>query len=230
MAAWWSASLRRSTSDRSPLWTRPMSLSSTQNTATGTAWSKSGTAPPRLNIQKYPEGVETDDQGHRLEAVPPKDVQVFRGDLVCQRVPLWRNAGLAGQGPHRSPGLPLQRVPLQCGHRPQHKDHPNDSDSRFDGSQSEPWLRTGKPHLSHSTIKMMYPVVEEVVDEQCLKLKEEMKEKPKEEVGSWKQAITSSDGVWLTRRFFSQIFTFTVWNYLTGGMLYLHAPLHEGHR
>ena len=72
----------------------------------------------------------------------------------------------------------------------------------------------------YSTIKMIYPVVKEVLDEQCSKVKEEMKEKPEEEVGSWRRAITSGDGVWLTRGFFSQNFTFTVWNYLTGGILY----------
>lgn len=72
----------------------------------------------------------------------------------------------------------------------------------------------------YTVIQDIHTVVEEILDEQCEINIEKMKELPKEEYGSFEKAITTSDGVWLTRGYHSQNFTFTIWNYLNHGLLY----------
>ena len=47
-----------------------------------------------------------------------------------------------------------------------------------------------------------------------------MKALPDSDIGSWNRAVTTADGTWLTRGYFSKNYTFTVRNYLTGALLY----------
>ena len=72
----------------------------------------------------------------------------------------------------------------------------------------------------YETIKRLHPVVTAMINEMCDDAKAEMKAKIPTEVGSWQRAITSSDGVWLTRGKFSQNCTFTIRNYTNNSLLY----------
>lgn len=76
------------------------------------------------------------------------------------------------------------------------------------------------PGTFYETIKLLHPVVTAMLNEMCDDAKAEMKTKAPTEVGSWQRAITSSDGVWLTRGKFSQNCTFTVRNYTNNSLLY----------
>lgn len=53
--------------------------------------------------------------------------------------------------------------------------------------------------------------------------KKRMKELPDADLGSWKRAVVTSDGVWKTRGHFSKNGSFVIKNYMTGG------PLWYGH-
>ena len=51
-----------------------------------------------------------------------------------------------------------------------------------------------------------------------------MKNLPSDKLGSWQRAVTTSDGCWHIRGFFSQNGTFVIRNWLTGALLwYGHA-------
>ena len=76
------------------------------------------------------------------------------------------------------------------------------------------------PTTFYETIKLLLPVVTTMLNEMCNEAKADMKMKAPTEVGSWQRAITSSDGVWLTRGKFSQNCTFTVRNYTNNSLLY----------
>ena len=71
-----------------------------------------------------------------------------------------------------------------------------------------------------STIKRMFPVVQEMVDRMCEEAKTEMKTMNQDELGSWNRAVTSADGAWMTRGHHSKNFTFSIRNYYTGALLY----------
>ena len=78
----------------------------------------------------------------------------------------------------------------------------------------------------YHVIEIVYPHVQSILDEICEEAKEEMKETPSSELGSWERAITTSDGCWHIRGFFSQNSTFIIKNYLTGALLwYGHASM-----
>ena len=72
----------------------------------------------------------------------------------------------------------------------------------------------------YETIKLLDPIITTMLTEMCSEAKEEMKAQDPSTVGSWQRAITSSDGVWLTRGRFSQNCTFTVRNYINNSLLY----------
>ena len=72
----------------------------------------------------------------------------------------------------------------------------------------------------NETIRLMHPVVKEMVDEMCTEARETMKKKNPSEYGSWEKAVTLADGAWMTRGHHSQNFTFSVRNYFTGELLY----------
>ena len=71
-------------------------------------------------------------------------------------------------------------------------------------------------------IRIAHPFVKTVLDEICEMGKNEMKMKNPSELGSWKKAVTTSDGCWLIRGHHSQCCTFVVINFLTGCTLYYH--------
>ena len=72
----------------------------------------------------------------------------------------------------------------------------------------------------YETIKLLHPVINVMLTEMCSNAKNEMKMLDSSVVGSWQRAITSSDGVWLTRGKFSQNCTFTIRNYMNNSLLY----------
>lgn len=72
----------------------------------------------------------------------------------------------------------------------------------------------------YRVIEMAYPHVKEILDEICELGKEEMKHLPSTELGSWEKAVTTFDGCWHIRGFFSQNSTFIIRNYLTGALLW----------
>ena len=76
------------------------------------------------------------------------------------------------------------------------------------------------PEPFAATIKLLYPLVQEILCNMCEQAKEEMKALPDSDIGSWKCAVTTADGTWLTRGYFSKNHTFTIRNYLTGALLY----------
>ncbi len=80
----------------------------------------------------------------------------------------------------------------------------------------------------YSTLRMMYPHVTSMVDEQCDLAKEQMKAKPAAEIGSFENAVTTADGAWLTRGFHSQNFSYQVRDYLTGALLYYQHLCQKG--
>ncbi len=75
-------------------------------------------------------------------------------------------------------------------------------------------------------LEFMFQPVHTLLSGICEGVKDDMKQMPQDKVGSWANAVTTSDGVWLTRGFFSKNFTFSVWNYLTKGLLFfLHLSM-----
>ena len=79
-----------------------------------------------------------------------------------------------------------------------------------------------------STIKRMYPVVQEMVDRMCEEAKTEMQTMNQDELGSWSRAVTSADGAWMTRGFHSKNFTFSIRNYYNGALLYRKHLCQQG--
>ena len=78
------------------------------------------------------------------------------------------------------------------------------------------------------TIKRMYPVVKEMLDEVCEIAKQEMKGKKEDELGSWKRAVTTADETWQTRGWHSKNATFSIRNYLNGALLYYKHLCQKG--
>ena len=72
----------------------------------------------------------------------------------------------------------------------------------------------------YSTMKRMYPVVKQMVDEMCEEAKEEMKTMDELTLRSWKQAVTSANAAWMTRGRHSKNVPFSVRNYTNGLLLY----------
>ena len=87
-------------------------------------------------------------------------------------------------------------------------------------------MDTLNKNIFYDTIKLIYPVVKAIRDEQCELAKTQMKAIPDATIGSRSRVVTSSDGVWMTRGYFSQKFSFTVWDYLGKNLLYyLHLSM-----
>lgn len=66
-------------------------------------------------------------------------------------------------------------------------------------------------------IEMAFPHIQDILEEIC---EDAMKSLPSTELGSWEQAVKTSDGCWQIREFFSQKSIFIVRNYLTGALLW----------
>lgn len=69
-------------------------------------------------------------------------------------------------------------------------------------------------------IELAFPHIKDILDESCELAKVEMKSKPSSEIGSWERAVTTSDGCWQIRGFFSQNSTFVIRDYTTGALLW----------
>ena len=69
-------------------------------------------------------------------------------------------------------------------------------------------------------IKYLYPIVEAMVDDACVKARDELKKKDPSDIDSWKKAVTTADGVWQTRGYHSKNFTFSVQDFDTGALLF----------
>ena len=61
-------------------------------------------------------------------------------------------------------------------------------------------------------IRLMFPIVQEMLDEVYELAKQEMKEVDCDRLGSWTCAVTSADGVWHTRGWHSKNATFSIRN------------------
>jgi len=72
-------------------------------------------------------------------------------------------------------------------------------------------------------VEKAYPHIMEMLDKVCELGKEEMKSLPSDKLGSWKRAVTTSDGCWHIRGFFSQNCTVVIRNWLTGVLWFGHA-------
>lgn len=85
-------------------------------------------------------------------------------------------------------------------------------------------MRITTDKMFNQVITEAYPHITAMLDEVCMMGKEEMKSLPSEQLGSWNRAVTTSDGCWHIRGFFSQNATFIIRNWLTGALLwYGHA-------
>ena len=79
-------------------------------------------------------------------------------------------------------------------------------------------MSTTSNTMFHRIIEEAYPHITEMLDEVCEIGKEEMQALPSTQLGSWKRAVTTSDGCWHIRGFFSQNATFVIRNWLTGAL------------
>ena len=78
----------------------------------------------------------------------------------------------------------------------------------------------------YHVVEFAYSHIQDMLDEICEEAKDEMKTMPSSELGSWKKAVTTSDGCWHIRGYFSQNSTFIIKNYLNGALLwYGHASM-----
>ena len=64
----------------------------------------------------------------------------------------------------------------------------------------------------------------------CDEEKEGMKVIPDGDLGSWKRAVLTSDGVWHTTGHFSKNSYFVVKNYLTGGLYLVRTEVYAWER
>ena len=62
----------------------------------------------------------------------------------------------------------------------------------------------------YETIKLVYPKVTEILNGMCDEEKERMKQMSNGQLGSWKRAVVTSDGVWHTRGHFSKNGSFII--------------------
>lgn len=74
----------------------------------------------------------------------------------------------------------------------------------------------------------MYPHITDILNEMCEEEKQRMKAKEEGELGSWKRAVVTSDGVWHTCGHFSNNGSFIVKTYLTGGLLWYGHKCMQG--
>ena len=76
----------------------------------------------------------------------------------------------------------------------------------------------------NTVIEIAHPHIRDILEELCELGKEDMKALPTTQLGSWARAVTTSDGCWHIRVFFSQNSTFIIRNFLTGALLwYVHV-------
>ena len=75
-------------------------------------------------------------------------------------------------------------------------------------------------HTFYSLLEEMYGTVKAMLDEMCEEAKSDMKQMNPSTLGSWKRAVTTADGAWMTRGYHSSNATFSIRNYQNGALLY----------
>ena len=65
----------------------------------------------------------------------------------------------------------------------------------------------------YEIIKLVYPVVTDILNEMCEAENEQMKTIAPDVLGSWRKAVVTSDGVWHTRGYFSKNGSFIIKNF-----------------
>ena len=89
-------------------------------------------------------------------------------------------------------------------------------------------MNTVSHRCFHNTFKLLYRPVKELLDAMCEAAKQQMKDMPQNQLGSWSRAVTAGDGVCLTRGCHSQNATFTLRNHVTGALLYYEHMCQRG--
>ena len=85
-------------------------------------------------------------------------------------------------------------------------------------------MSTTSDKMFNHVIEEALPHITDMLADICNVGKDEMRSLPSDKLGSWKRAVTTSDGCWHIRGFFSQNATFVIRNWLTGALLwYGHA-------
>ena len=80
-------------------------------------------------------------------------------------------------------------------------------------------------HNASSTtcwLYMLYPAIEYLLDDVTKLSRDEIKSLDSSILASWKQAVLTAGGSWMTRGFHLKNFTFSVRNYFTGALFYKH--------
>jgi len=72
----------------------------------------------------------------------------------------------------------------------------------------------------YSFLEYLHPIVKQLLDEQCEFVKNYMKSLPDSQLGSWKRAVTTSDGCWQIRGHHSPNSTFVLANFLEPAIIY----------
>jgi len=73
------------------------------------------------------------------------------------------------------------------------------------------------------------PIIRKQLEDQCELAKAEMKKKPDDELGSWKRAVTTSDGCWQIRGYHSPNSTFVIVDFMNHALLYVdHTSMKGG--
>lgn len=81
----------------------------------------------------------------------------------------------------------------------------------------------------YEVVKLIYPHIHDILSEMCEEEKAKMQAINDGTLGSWKQGVVTSDGVWHTRGHFSKNGSFIIKNYLTGGLLWFgHKSMRGG--
>ena len=73
----------------------------------------------------------------------------------------------------------------------------------------------------YDMIKLGYPCVLDMIHEICNEDRADIVALAPEQLGSMQCVVTTGDGTWLTKGFFSKNHTYTVRNYMTAALLYV---------
>ena len=89
-------------------------------------------------------------------------------------------------------------------------------------------MHTVSANQYYHTLELLYEHVTSMLQDMCDEAKQQMKDMPQDHLGSWSRAVTTGDGVWLTRGRHSQNASYTIRNYLTGALLYYEHLCQRG--
>ena len=74
--------------------------------------------------------------------------------------------------------------------------------------------------LHFTVIEFACPHVKDILDKACEDAKDNMRGKENDVLGSWKRAVTTSDGCWLIRGFHSQCASFVIIDFICNALLF----------